>query len=95
MAKIHPSTITNVAHSRTSANLVLFGVVLDEIDLGDEAVGDIGVGTEGVVGVEIGVEVGKRLPWFVGWWVALTLPFALVFVVRVCHKTLVEDRGAP
>jgi hypothetical protein len=46
---------------------VLFEVALDEIDLGDKAVRDIGVYMEGVVGVEIGVEVGKRLPWFVGW----------------------------
>jgi hypothetical protein len=74
---------------------VPFEVALDEIDPGDEAVGDMGVCMEGVAGVEIGVEVGKRLPWFVGWWVALTLPSALVFVVGVCHKTSVEDGGAP
>jgi hypothetical protein len=74
---------------------VLFKVALDKIDLGDKAVRDIGVCIVGVVGVEIGVEVGKRLPWFVGWWVALTLPSSLVFIVRVYHKTLLEDRGAP
>ena len=61
----------------------------DEVDPGDEEVGDIGVGMEGVAGVETGVEVGKRLPRIVGWWAASTLPIGL------CLKRSVEDGEAP
>ena len=62
MAKIHPSPIINVVRSRTWADSVPFEVALDKIDPGGEGVGDMGVGMEGVAGVETGVEVGKRLP---------------------------------
>lgn len=92
MEKIHP---INAVRSRTWADSVPFEVALDEVDPGDEGVEDMGMGMEGVSGVETGVEAEKRLPWFVEWWVALTLPIALVFVVGVCHKKSVEDGGAP
>jgi hypothetical protein len=62
-------------------------------EVGMEGVGIEGVGMEGVAGVEIGVEVRKRLSWFIGWLVALTLPISLDFVVGVCHKMSVEDEG--
>ncbi|KAJ5202327.1 hypothetical protein N7449_004406 [Penicillium cf. viridicatum] len=91
MAKIYPSPMVNVVRSGTLITLVLFAVVLDEDDPGDEVdpgrefdLGDEVVRDKEVEGVETGVEVGKRLPLVIGW-VPARLP------IELCHKRLVED----